>query len=227
MTPTRRRRLRQLLWLYFWLLILEGVLRKWVLPGLASPLLLVRDPIALLAVIWGWPVIRQPKWGKPTIFLLSIGSISFLLAITVGHGDIATALYGSRILLIHLPLIFLYGSLFNRDDVIKFSWTLAWLSIPMTVLLVAQSNLPSTHILNVAPGGEGTAVFTGALDRFRPPAVFSFINGVSLFYTLSCSALFVLLYYSKLDLFKRILLMGVAICLVVALPVSISRSLLA
>jgi hypothetical protein len=47
MNPLQVKRLRQLLWLYFWLLIFEGALRKWLLPGLSTPLLLVRDPVAL------------------------------------------------------------------------------------------------------------------------------------------------------------------------------------
>ncbi|MFN9661021.1 MAG: hypothetical protein ACK6BC_11725, partial [Cyanobacteriota bacterium] len=153
--------------------------------------------------------------------------MAFLLAITVGHGDIPTALFGARVLALQLPLIFLYGAVFNRDDVIRFAWSLAWLSIPMTILIVAQSNLPSTHILNVAPGGEGTALFAGALDRSRPPGVFSFINGLAMFYSLAASSLFILLYCTRVPFFQRPLLMVVAVALVVALPVSISRSLLA
>ena len=35
------------IWLYLLLLLFEGALRKWVLPGLADPLLVIRDPIAL------------------------------------------------------------------------------------------------------------------------------------------------------------------------------------
>src|SRR5438128_1892579 len=40
--------LKRLIWLYFWLLIFEGVFRKWIVPQLANPLLLVRDPVLLL-----------------------------------------------------------------------------------------------------------------------------------------------------------------------------------
>jgi hypothetical protein len=32
-----------LIWLYFWLLIWEGSLRKWIFPSLSAPLLVVRD----------------------------------------------------------------------------------------------------------------------------------------------------------------------------------------
>ena len=45
--PTRQ--LRWLVMLYVVLLVLEGVLRKWIFPGLSDILLLVRDPIVLLA----------------------------------------------------------------------------------------------------------------------------------------------------------------------------------
>src|SRR6202022_5134648 len=43
------RSIRLLIWLYFWLLLWEGALRKWVFPSWSTPLLLVRDPVLLLA----------------------------------------------------------------------------------------------------------------------------------------------------------------------------------
>ena len=39
--------IRRLIWLYFWLLLLEGALRKWVLPQLSNPLLIIRDPVVV------------------------------------------------------------------------------------------------------------------------------------------------------------------------------------
>src|SRR5579871_6825378 len=41
------RTLRRLIWLYFWLLLFEGALRKWFVPGLSNALLIVRDPVAV------------------------------------------------------------------------------------------------------------------------------------------------------------------------------------
>jgi hypothetical protein len=227
MTPRRLKRIRQLLWLYFWLLIFEGALRKWVLPGLSNPLLLVRDPIALLALWWGWPLLAKRPWSAWIQPLLLIGPIAFLLALTVGHGDLFTALYGTRVMVLQLPLIFLYGAVFDRADVIRFSWVLLWLSIPMAALIAAQSNLPDSHILNVGPGGQGTAAFTGALGRSRPPGTFSFISGVASFFSLAAASLFILLYNTRTGLKERIFSIVAGIALVVAMPVSISRSLLA
>src|ERR1700731_2910306 len=42
-----KHRIRQLIWVYFWLLLLEGALRKWIVPQLSNPLLIVRDPVAI------------------------------------------------------------------------------------------------------------------------------------------------------------------------------------
>jgi hypothetical protein len=227
MTPARRKRIRQLLWLYFWLLIFEGALRKWFLPSLSNPLLLVRDPIALVALWWGWPLLRRRPWRTWIQPLMVIGPIALLLALTVGHGDLPTALYGTRVLVLQFPLIFLYAAVFDRADVIRFAWVFLLLCIPMAVLLALQSSLPDSHILNVGPGGQGTAAFQGALGRSRPPATFTFISGVVSFFSLAAASLFILLYNTRLSPPGRLFCIVAGIALVVALPVSISRSLLA
>lgn len=227
MNKETRQRVKNLIWLYFWLLIFEGALRKWFLPSLSSPLLLVRDPIALLAIWIGWPLLASSPWIKWFQPLFIIGVLSLFLALTIGHGDLFVAFYGARLFFLQLPLLFLFPLVFNRKDIISFCWVLLWLSIPMTLLLVLQSNVPGTHILNVAPGGEGTAAFDGALGRTRPPGTFSFITGVVSFYSQAAASFFILLYCSKPKLPARILLGISGVALVLALPVSISRSLLA
>lgn len=219
--------LRVALWLYFWLLFTDGILRKWLLPGLSTQLLLVRDPIAIFCMLRGWAYLWHSSsriWIQ-SIYL--IGVSSFLLALTVGHGDFITAAYGVRIFLFHLPLIFLFPCVFDRDDVFIFCRVVVSLVIPMTILIVIQSSLPATHILNIAPGGEGTAVFAGALDRFRPPGVFSFINGLALFYGFAFASLMALLFGMSSRRFNNILrLVPIGVSLVIAIPVSMSRSLL-
>lgn len=226
MTVDRLRRIRQLLWLYFFLLIFEGALRKWFLPGLSGPLLLVRDPVAMLALWWGWPMLSEVQrfWIRP---LLVIGTLAFALALTVGHGDIPTAIFGCRVLIFQLPLIFVYAAVFDRSDVIRFAWVFLCLAIPMTVLIATQSSLPDTHFLNVGPGGEGTAAYQGAEGRSRPPGTFSFISGVGSFFSLALASLFIVLYDTRLNLLGRVFCAFVGIALVVAVPVSVSRSLLA
>src|SRR5215469_6439139 len=45
--PRSLRAVRVLIWIYMVLLVIEGALRKWALPGLSDPLLIIRDPVAL------------------------------------------------------------------------------------------------------------------------------------------------------------------------------------
>ncbi|OYP34100.1 hypothetical protein [Rhodopirellula sp. MGV] len=45
--------IRYCLWAYVLLVIFEGALRKWIVPQLATPLLVIRDPVCLVAIYLG------------------------------------------------------------------------------------------------------------------------------------------------------------------------------
>ena len=148
--------LKRLVWLYFLLLIFEGALRKWVLPGMATPLLVIRDPVALLLIGLSWQRGLFPKTPYMAWMLL-IGALSFLTTLVIGHGNLFVALYGLRILLIHFPLIFVIGVVFNREDVLKMGKAFLWLSLPMVVLIFLQFYSPQYAWVNRGVGGDMVA----------------------------------------------------------------------
>lgn len=219
-----RRKIQLLLWTYFWLIIFEGAMRKWLLPGLSTPLLLIREPVAIAAFMLGWPYLSRRPWVGWVGWLWGIGAVGLFLAISIGHRDLPTALFGTRILWFHLPLIFLFAAVFTRDDVYAFAKAIALVAIPMAVLIAMQYSLPQSHFLNVAPGGEEGGGFSGALGKFRPPGTFSFTNGLTEFYALAAACVVGIVISGPRPLPKWIWLsMG---SLIVALPISISRGLL-
>jgi hypothetical protein len=220
---TRQRKIQLLLWTYFWLLIFEGALRKWVFPGLSNPLLVVRDPVALLALFYGWPYLMRGSVRLWMLSLMLVAGSAFVLAVTVGHRDVVTAAYGTRVLALHFPLIFLFGAVFTREDIWRFGKAVLVLAIPMTVLTAFQYSLPPTHFVNIAPGGEDTAGFSGALGKMRPPGTFSFITGLAGFYGMAAAFFAGWLTGGPRPMPRWIWLSGAA--LVFALPVSISRTL--
>ena len=238
---TRKNKIKFLLWSYLFLVIFEGALRKWLLPFLSTPLLLVRDPIALLSLFWAWPLLVKSIYWLRVQILIYIGLTGIILALYVGHGDWFTALYGLRIFWIQLPLIFVFPLVFTRVDVLRALWATIIISVPMVILIAAQSSTPPSHILNVAPGGTGTSAFSGAAGKFRPSAIFSFTNSVTTYFTFSAASLMAVVYGSNLEtvnrnqnnhhikskLLPRLILFLGLISLVIALPVSISRSLMA
>lgn len=210
-------------WAYFLLLIFEGALRKWVLPGLATPLLLIRDPVAIGLLIMS----IHRGIVKPNYYMISmviIGIISINTAFLFGHGSIPVAFYGARAILFHFPFIFVIGKVFNRANVITLGKIMLWLSIPMTLLIAVQFYSPQSAWINRGIGGDTAgAGFSGALGYFRPPGTFSFTNGNTLFYGLLAS--FVFYFWLDPKQANRILLLSATAALLIAIPLSISRGL--
>lgn len=212
------------IWLYLLLLFFEGALRKWVLPTLSGPLLVVRDPIAI--ILLGWAIYKgyMPK-TLYVFWMIGVSIISFFTALLLGHGSLVVALYGLRITLIHFPIMFLIGKILNEKDVIHMGIAIMWIAIPMTVLMILQFYSPQSAWVNRGIGGdiEGGG-FSGAMGYFRPPTTFSFISGTVAFYSLLCC--FVMFFW--LDKAKHVhsaLLVVATFCLIIAIPLSISRTL--
>ncbi|HEY0177985.1 MAG TPA: hypothetical protein VGC08_16500 [Pedobacter sp.] len=223
-TPDSYKGIKQAIWAYFFLLLFEGALRKWVLPGLATPLLIIRDPLALWIIICVWQKGLMPKSLYLSVMVI-IGALGILTAMFLGHGNLAVAVFGARILLIQFPLIFAIGRIFNRDDVVKIGKVLLWISIPMAVLIALQFYSPQSAWVNIGIGGdtEGGG-FSGAMGFFRPPGTFSFTNGNSLFFGLV--ATFVIYFWLNPKEVSRYLLIMASLAVMMAIPLSISRTLM-
>jgi hypothetical protein len=226
----RRRKMARVLqllktgiWAYYLLLLFEGALRKWVFPGLSMPLLVVRDPLALWLVLLSWREGLLPKNGflSAMVFVASLGMIT---TIFLGHGNAAVAIYGARILLFHFPLIFVFASIFTREDVEYMGKITLMISIPMTLLIAVQFFSPESATVNKGIGGDTDGGgFAGALNFMRPPGTFSFTNGVTLFYNLV--ATFVFYFWLNPKSVNRLLLISATLALFIAIPLSISRGL--
>jgi hypothetical protein len=215
--------LKRGVWLYFLLLIFEGGLRKWVFPGLATPLLIVRDPLAIWLIFSVWNRGLMPSSPLLTA-MIWINIASIFTALFFGHGNLIVAFYGARIFLIHFPLIFVIGRIFDREDVLKMGRVLLWISIPMVVLIALQFYSPQSAFINRGVGGDlNGGGFSGANGYFRPPATFSFTNGTHLFFSLTACFLFYFWLNPKGT--SKILLYLATFGLVAAIPLSISRSL--
>lgn len=218
------RLLKQAIWLYFFLLLFEGGLRRWVLPGLAAPLLIVRDPVAIWLVYTAWKKGLLPA-NSYLSTMVFIGIAGIFTATLFCHGNLFVALYGARIMLVHFPLIFVIGRIFDRSDVIKMGHATVLLTIPMAILLALQFYSPQSAWVNRGVGGslEGAGFNGGALGYFRPPGTFSFINGTSLFF--GFAAAYIFYFWLHPGNFNRLILIGASAGLLIAVPLSISRTL--
>ena len=218
-----RNLIKRLFWLYFILLIIEGGLRRWVFPEFASFFLLVRDPVAIVILFIAFKNNLIPKNNYLSIVIF-VSILGFYTALFFGHGNLQVAIYGSRILLLHFPLIFIFGNVLDRDDLIYFGKVILLISIPMAILITIQFYSPQSAWVNKGVGfNKEGAGFSGTTEYFRPPGTFSFITGVSSFFTIvGC---FVLFFWINTKLINFPLLISSTIALIISIPTSISRTL--
>jgi len=186
-----RRRLVLLIQLYVVLLVIEGALRKWFLPSLSDPLLLVRDPIAIVICVLGYR-------SKHLVFDGYIRSLFLLLAgfVTIGAlqlingvgGSPFVIAYGLRTYLLHLPVAFVMARVLNREDVHTILVMFLWASLPMAALMALQFDSPPNAWVNLGVAGHSGQIFA-APGRIRPAGTFSFVNGPMGFFSIALAAL--------------------------------------
>jgi len=222
------RDIRRLIYLYLFLLIIEGALRKWIVPQFSNPLLLVRDPVVLATYFLAWRAHIFPRNGF-ILWLAIIGILSWIVSIFVldpyvpmSRILLVTA-YGFRSNFLHLPLIFIFASVFDVDDVKKIGWWILLGIIPMSLLMALQFHSAPDSFINRTVGlGEGEQITAGG-GKIRPPATFSFISGP--IYYVTGAAAFVLYGALRRSTYSSWLLFGAACSVLLAIVVSGSRSL--
>lgn len=176
-----RKRIVRLSFFIYFLLIFEGVLRKWVLPEYSNILFFIRDPFVLLVY---FTAIRNGMWPHMRGFFLFATIFSVIIGVlVVGQlmlpGTYTTPLiagYGWRNYFLYIPLAFIIGAQFNREDMARFIRFTLWVSVPISVLVAVQYfSSPSAWINYHA--------FDGIAGRIRPAGTFNSVAGQMLFAT--------------------------------------------
>jgi hypothetical protein len=223
-----KHRVRQLIWLYLWLLLVEGALRKWIVPRFSNPLLLIRDPVMLGIYFYALRAHVFPRnpWA---VSLWIIGGLSVLAVLGSPLfpylplvPTVEVTLYGFRSNFLHLPLIFVMASVFDEEDVKKFGWWILLIMIPMGLLMAAQFKASPDSFINVTAGAGEAEQLTAGGGKIRPPGTFSFISG-PVFY-MSAAAAFLIYGALTKTVYKNWLLMSSAAALVIGISVSGSKS---
>lgn len=175
----RLRWIKRLIWTYFWLLIFEGSLRKWILPQFSNQLLIIRDPVALAIYALAIRAGCFPRHRLLSIAYI-IGGLSLLCSFFVGRGNVFITLYGFRANFLHLPLIFVIGNTLSREDLKKLGYATLFLAAPTAILMTLQFLAPPDSLLNrgtLGKLGTESGQIESALGRIRPAAFFSYNTG--------------------------------------------------
>jgi hypothetical protein len=186
-----RRRLVLLIQLYVVLLVVEGALRKWFLPSLSDPLLLVRDPVAIVICVLGYRSKNLVFDGHiRSLFLLLAGFVAIgALQLINGIGGSPLVIgYGLRTYLLHLPVAFVMARVLNPIDIRRILMAFLWMALPMAVLMAVQFESSPRAWVNLGVSGHRGQIFA-APGHIRPAGTFSFVNGPIGFFSIALAAL--------------------------------------
>jgi hypothetical protein len=221
--------LKWAIWVYFFLLIFEGVFRKWLLPQFSDVLLVVRDPVVLVIYMLAIKARLFPR-NNWMLSLAIMAILSWLVSLVVLEPYLPikplflVTGFGFRCNFLHLPLIFVMARALDEDDVKKLGkWVLIGL-LPMSVLLAVQFNSDPESFINRTAGlGESQQITAGG-GKIRPPGTFSFVSGVIFYAAMAASYLL----YGALTrgVYRNWLMFAAGFALVVTIGVSGSRSVL-
>ena len=175
--------LRKLVWVYLLLLLLEGAVRKWLVPpALSAPLLLVREPVIFLIYFYA---LRQGL-----SFRGFLNSANLFLAVTTtitatlfGIANGLVTIYGVLADYVQIPLLLLMPQILTRDDVLKMGKVLLYFVPPMALLTVLQFLSSPESIWN-------RGAMTTHFETVRPSGTFSFSNGIAYYYALAAAFIF-------------------------------------
>ncbi len=217
--PADLRRLRFLVFLYLGLWVFEGALRKWFLPGLANPLLIVRDPVLLLMYALALAKGVFPR-NAFVVWTAVLGGAALVVSMGATNAPLVVELYGLRSDFMHLPLIFLLPALVRREDLRTIGkWALT-LAVPMAVLVLLQFGSGVGSRLN-AGAGAGTTMLESTYGHIRPSGTFSYTNGLGSFTSLTLA--FFLWHLLERRVYPRLLWLAAMPSLVVLIILSGSR----
>jgi hypothetical protein len=191
---------KRMIWAVLFLVVFEGALRKWVLPGFQAQIYLLKDIILLCAYI-GFLASRGR--GNQLKEINEINGLRILAILTTGYclvqlfnpysPSLLLSIVGLKNYLLYMPLAFIVPYLFSTEaDFERKLRTYAIVMVPFAALGIVQSFFPPDHWINgylsYADENLRAASLFGSegLEKARASGTFSFIGGFVTFLTVMC-----------------------------------------
>ncbi|MEW6491138.1 MAG: hypothetical protein AB1589_01110 [Cyanobacteriota bacterium] len=187
----------------FLLLVLEGALRKWVLPQASEMIYFLKD-VVLMGAYFNFyglsaPKEKLPKQGKIVniLIFIAIGWCVFQI-FNPSLGSPLVGIFGLRGYLLYLPLIWMIPYMFeSEDELYEFLRSHLLLTIPVGIIGIVQFFSPHTSFINAYSNTEAQAVVTfGVNSAVRITGTFSYIGGYSI-YLIVCFGLLIIMLSAK------------------------------
>lgn len=217
--------LRKLIFFYAFAILFDGIFRKWMLPSLSTPIMMVKEVLAIVICIVGIPFFpKMSNWEK--VFVL-LGTFVFITTLAFGHQNLLVAVYGCLSYWFGLPVCFIIGRVLRYKDLLLFCKLLVYSGIVNSVLLILQFCLPVTHFLNYQGGSIDVNIVGYSISSleggFRPSGIFVYNSQNALFQMLSLSAALFLIFMRSADRYRIVYCIALLLN-IVSIPFTVSRT---
>jgi hypothetical protein len=161
------RPLVRLAFLLFLVLIVEGVVRKWVFPAQHEYFYFLRDPIVigLYLLALSGNTLQQKGWFGIWVGVAVFTSLMSLVVCVLNDASPQLWILGVRNYFLFMPLAFIVARAFERDDIERFATLVAGLAVPIALICLLQSFSSERTWLNVGAGGVPPPSFADGLLR--------------------------------------------------------------
>ncbi|HAA29496.1 MAG TPA: hypothetical protein DCE56_19620 [Cyanobacteria bacterium UBA8553] len=183
---------RRTLKVVFFLIVIEGALRKWVLPQANEILYFLKD-LVLLGAYFNFYCFSGKREKFPNkgyvinilIFLVLIWCVFQLFNPSLGSP--VAGLLGLRGYLLYIPLIWMVPLLFQSEEELhKFLRRYFLLVIPVGLIGIIQFFSPATSFINAYSNENSVVTATfGAMSSVRITGTFSYISGYAIYLIVS------------------------------------------
>lgn len=216
--------------LFLMLLIYDGALRKWVLPGAEQLIFIAKDALVFGLLVYA--MLNRPRQINSSmhpvtraLFVLYAAWV-LLESVNLNLPSILVGIWGLKAHLLYASLILLLPLAYsNLDDLYR--WLVKvypWIVIPVCALAFVQLTAPADSFINhQVTGGMDMISYFGDARLVRVTGTFSYITGMAEFLKVT-SVLGVGIFLSGVR--SRLFLIGLAFALA-ALPATGSRSVIA
>lgn len=177
------------------IVVLEGILRKWVLPQASDMIYFLKD-LVLLGAYLRYYLGSEPKYPLRLTFFnialfMSLGWCIFQI-FNPSLGSPIVGFFGLKAYLFYLPLMWMLPSLFHsEEELYKFLRNYLLLVIPVSLLAIAQFYSPINSPINVYGGGvQAQAIVDG---NPRVTGTFPYLAGYSTYLSICFTILIPLL----------------------------------
>lgn len=189
--------IRKMIFFFFFYMIIEGVIRKWVLPSFSTHIYFIKDILLIIIYMFAlkYNFIFKSIYSKIFIIVVTIISLYGFIGYDFDKNGIISYILGLRSYWLFLPLFLIIAHTCNKDDLVRFFHINLYLIPPYFLLVYFQSILPEISPLNA--GYDGTL-----LSPERPSGYFTYTTQntyyfLFLFFSFCCFVL------DKKEFFKR------------------------